>query len=252
MHTEQNTDINIIIQNCKKRNLENNQNNCVLIITGSLNPIHCSHIKTLQLVRKYLESHKSRQLNVLAAYLSPTHDSYVRDKLGRSDWITAADRCKLCEDVIGSDENIKSWISVAKGECNSNEFVDFDEVTLNLADFLNSELYESEKLLKHPLKVVYVCGLDHFNKCPYVRQLATKENVACAVLYRPGASDSLIKSLETKSPNLYYIALDDERETLVNISSTVIRQHYNSAKIDLTQFTYPCVIQFLEDKYNGK
>ena len=45
---------------------------CVLIITGSLNPIHCSHIRNLQLVKEYLENHTTRPLHVLAAYLSPT------------------------------------------------------------------------------------------------------------------------------------------------------------------------------------
>lgn len=51
---------------------ENYLFSCVLIITGSLNPIHKAHIKNLYRVRKYLENHNSRPLNVLAAYLSPT------------------------------------------------------------------------------------------------------------------------------------------------------------------------------------
>jgi len=45
---------------------------CVLIITGSFNPIHRSHIYNLQLVKKYLENHDTRSMNVLAAYISPT------------------------------------------------------------------------------------------------------------------------------------------------------------------------------------
>ncbi|CAF4529479.1 unnamed protein product [Rotaria sp. Silwood1] len=253
MHTKTNTDIDIIRENCVKRNYQEKENNCVLLITGSLNPIHRSHIKTLQLVREYLERHKSKPLNVLAAYLSPTHDSYVRNKLGQFDWISAEDRCKLCKEVILSDEDTKSWISVSKGESEFNEFVDFDDVSKNLAEFLNFELCESEKLLNHPLKVVYVCGLDHFNKCPYVEKLATEKNIACAVTYRLGASDHRIKALEEKSPNIYYITLDEEREKLVDISSTAIRQQcYNSAKTDLIQLTYPCVIKFLEDKYSKK
>ncbi|CAF1403417.1 unnamed protein product [Rotaria sordida] len=253
MHTKRNTDINIIIQNCTKRQLEEKNNNCVLIMTGSLNPIHRSHIKNLQHVRNYLEHHRSKPLNVLAAYLSPTHDSYVLDKLGHSDWISAEDRCELCEQVIGLDENTKSWISVAKGECQFNGFVDFDEVSMSFAEFLNYELCGPEKLLKHPLKIVYICGLDHFNKCPYVTQLVTAENVTCAVIYRPGASDSRIKNFEETLPNLYYIPLADERETLVDISSTAIRQqHHNPTKTDLTGLTYQCVIDFLEKKYGKK
>jgi hypothetical protein len=44
---------------------------CVLITTGSLNPVHRSHIKNLELVKKYLEQISPRW-NVLAGYLSPT------------------------------------------------------------------------------------------------------------------------------------------------------------------------------------
>jgi len=44
---------------------------CVLLTTGSLNPIHRSHIKNLELVKSYLK-HSKPQWNVLAGYLSPT------------------------------------------------------------------------------------------------------------------------------------------------------------------------------------
>ncbi len=176
-------------------------------------------------------------------------DSYVRHKLGDSDWIPAHKRSELCEKVIES-ENLGSLVSVAKGEFQQSRFCDFDEVTIELAEFLNSELYGDSKVLKHPLKIVYICGLDHFNKCHHVQQLTREKNIACAVIYRLGAPDNYIKSLPEKSSNIYYITLEDEREKLVDISSTAIRQQYrDSTNTNVDESTYPAVIEYLQNKY---
>jgi len=176
---------------------------------------------------------------------------YVRGKLGNSDWISAEDRCKLCEEAI-KDENLEDFISVSKGEIEYNTFLDFDEVSENLAKFLNSELCGSDKLLENPLKVVYVCGLDHFNKCPHVAQLAKRKNMACAVIYRLDASDNYIKTFDEKSSNIYYITLENERDKLIDISSTVIRQRYRTQlNTDSDNLSYPCVMKYYNDKLSS-
>ena len=178
-----------------------------------------------------------------------TSDSYVRSKLGVSDWIPADNRSKLCEEAI-EHEKLASLVSVAKGEFQHRTFVDFDEVTMQLAEFLNSELCGPDKLLKHPLKVVYICGLDHFNKCSHVEQLSREKNIACVVIYRLGARDNHIKTLIDKSSNIYYIPLEDEREKLVDISSTAIRQQYrNPTNTNVDETIYPAVAKYLQDKY---
>ncbi|CAF2076811.1 unnamed protein product [Rotaria magnacalcarata] len=252
MHTEENTNIDIIRQNVEKGQLQDKNNNCVLIITGSLNPIHRSHIKNLHLVRNYLENHPSQPMHVVAAYLSPTHDSYVRSKLDNTHFISAKERIELCEEAIKSDGDAKDWISVAKGESQFNDFVDFDKVSIRLAQFLNNKLHRPEKFLAHPLKVVYVCGLDHFNKCSYVARLAKVENMACAVIYRCGVDDYFIRRFHD-IPTLYYIPSENEHEQLVDISSTAIRETFmHHTNVDLTEFTYPCVIDFLRKMYREK
>ncbi|CAF1366557.1 unnamed protein product [Adineta ricciae] len=250
MYTKDNINLDIIKRNCQEKNVANEANNCVLITTGSLNPIHRSHLKNISLVKAYLEKHKDRPLNVLAAYLSPSHDSYVRHKLGEADWISGAERSDLCHYAIKHDK-LEDFVSVSKGELECRGFVDFDQVIIQLERFLNHELHKSQSIISHPLKVVYVCGLDHFNKCPYVETLAEAKNVACAVIYRLGASDDRIKRLQERNSKIYYITLDDERETLVDISSTEIRKRYRDSfqQTDTDEITYPFVQKYLTKKY---
>ncbi|CAF2134976.1 unnamed protein product [Rotaria magnacalcarata] len=68
---KENTNIQILIDNCTANRSENSPNNCVLIITSSMNPVHRSHIGNLELVKQHIEQ-SDRQWKVLAGYLSPT------------------------------------------------------------------------------------------------------------------------------------------------------------------------------------
>ncbi|CAF4189992.1 unnamed protein product, partial [Adineta steineri] len=59
-----------------------------------------------------------------------------------------------------------------------------------------------------------------------------------------------IKRLEEKSSNIYYITLDDERKTLVDISSTKIRKQYqNPTDSEFENLTYSVVNDYLHEKY---
>ncbi len=177
---------------------------------------------------------------------------YVHDKLGDRDWIPAEERAKLCEEAIES-ENLLDLVSVSKGEFQYDGFVDFDTVSENLAEFLNSTLCGPNKLLEYPLKVVYVCGLDHFNKCSYVVRLAKQKNMACAIIYRPGAIEDHIKAVQDRLSNVYYITLENDRETLTDISSTAIRKQYQTSNnIDFDELSYPCVTTYYKKKFDNK
>ena len=165
--------------------------------------------------------------------------------MGSRDYIRSEDRCRLCEKAI-QEENLQDFISVSRGECDwPHGFVDFDEVTKNLAEFLNSPETDGQLASIRPIEVVYVCGLDHFNKCSHVAYLAQEENVACAIIYRQGASDQCVRTLLQSSANIYYVPLDKDRSNLVDISSTVIRElHQNGNYAELDRLSYPCVSQY--------
>ncbi|CAF1398196.1 unnamed protein product [Adineta steineri] len=221
--------------------------NCVLLTTGSLNPIHRSHINNLELVKNYLEQ-SSPRWNVLAGYLSPTHDEYLRGKVGKAT-ISGRDRCDLCELAIEEHERqteTSHWLSVSRAEAEYyGGFIDFGPTTKALRQYLNSILLVSQRSLKNPVYVIYVCGLDHFNKCSDVRRLAREKYVKCAVIYRKECDEQNISKLD-ESSNIIYVPLDDDRKNLIDISSTEIRRRWEKSPHDINQFTYASVVDRLK------
>lgn len=180
-------------------------------------------------------------------------DSYVKSKLGSLAWIPAKDRCKLCDEAIQYEGNeVSAWISVSRGESEwPKGFVEFGPVTEDLRDFLNQTLVNEKRLLKNPLRVIYVCGLDHFNKCSYVQTMAKQKNIGFAVVYRSGYDETEIRDL-TKPPGAIYIPLTGERGPLSNVSSTEIRKFFENSSNNsgaITQFIYPNVREYMARKY---
>ncbi|CAF1429812.1 unnamed protein product [Adineta ricciae] len=256
MHNTRNTNINILLTSCEMRNLNHSRQNCVLITTGSFNPVHPFHFQNLLRVKDHLEREHQPPMNVLAGYISPTHDSYVHSKLGDSAWIPAKDRCRLCEEAIEYEgSKVSSWISVSRGESEWYEgFVDFCPVTENLRDFLNTTLVGQNNLLSYPLRVIYVCGLDHYNKCTYMERMAQQNNISCAIVYRRGCDEQQINR-SLKTTNVIYISLSKERTKLTDVSSTQIREYFQNPtanNMDVERNIYPSVRDYMRRKYRKK
>jgi nicotinamide mononucleotide adenylyltransferase len=110
MHSESTTDLSIIYSNLN--NLKSNKENVVLIKTGSLNPIHRSHISNMIKTKEYLEN--VYDFNVIGGYISPTHDRYVKGKLG-NEFISSKHRIEMCQKAI-QEENQQHWLAVDKAE----------------------------------------------------------------------------------------------------------------------------------------
>jgi hypothetical protein len=186
----------------------------------------------------------------------PYSDAYVRSKLGDPAWIPAKDRCRLSDEAIKYEgAEMSSWIAVSRGESEwSSGFVDFFPVTQNLRNFLNSALVTPGNFLKHPLRVVYVCGLDHYNKCSNVKRMADNKNISCAVVYRGGCDEQHI-SRSMKASGTIYVPLSKERSKLVDVSSTLIRQYFQSPKpqmANIEQHICPMICEYMSQKYRKK
>ena len=154
---------------------------------------------------------------------------------------------ELCEKAIKEEEQT-DFIVVSRGELDYGHFVDFDSVSMKLSEYLN-------KKLEQPITVVYVCGLDHFNKCSYVEQLAKEKNMACAIIYRLCSNDEKIKSIERKLPEkIYYLTLTDEIQSdkLIDLSSTEIRNLFATSTTDeqYEKTIYKCVLEFYKNKHS--
>jgi len=176
-------------------------------------------------------------------------DKYVQDKLGKTNLIPSIDRCKLCEEAIKNEgEAYSSWITVSDGESQwSPNFVNFDVVTENLRDFLNNSLWKRDNFLKHPLTVVYVCGLDHYNKCQEIDILVKQNHVAVGVIHRLNQDERNVQRFN-QLPNAFYIPLINNRNKNQDLSSTQIRNHYQNFKNDITAIPLgvcPAVHQYM-------
>ena len=84
-----------------------------LLLSGSFNPIHTQHVRALELTRHHLETLKYA---VVAAFLAPSSDTQVHEKLG-AECFLLAERIGLCRLAVAELD----WVSVCiKGEFSSN------------------------------------------------------------------------------------------------------------------------------------
>ncbi|CAF5050750.1 unnamed protein product, partial [Rotaria sp. Silwood1] len=121
------------------------------------------------------------------------------------------------------------WLSVDMAECMAPQFIDLASVTYSLQMFINQTLN-----LPKPVRVIYVAGLDLFNRCRGMTSLRRSPLGGVAVVYRPGQDDRFITSTHVQDgSNVFYVcANDDDMDTSGSesddISSTLIRERYKN------------------------
>ncbi|KAG2377729.1 hypothetical protein C9374_008814 [Naegleria lovaniensis] len=217
---------------------------CVLLSTGSYNPCHQMHIKTFQIIKKALESSYGKL--VVGAFISPSHGQYVSGKL-RDDYIETEARLEICKLSIDSEtnklkemygeENADDFLSVDRWEsavcC---EFIDFPDITFSLREYIEQQ-FPNENI-----QIIYICGSDHIEKCPYVLSFPTRLKCGAAILNRPSHSKSAAskQSSYKATEHIYWVDTTMEDEC----SSTLVR---NKAKLgeSISQWVYPEVESYM-------
>ena len=125
--------------------------NAVLLTTGSMNPTHKGHVDMLRLAKLELEKDG---WNVCAAFLSPSHDLYLRSKMMGFNFVPATQRITMANLAVQNYPwlYISDWESSQKGY-----WPDFTEVIDSLKQAITDRGISAHTF--------YVCGSDHARYC---------------------------------------------------------------------------------------
>jgi nicotinic acid mononucleotide adenylyltransferase len=184
----------------------------VLLTTGGMNPVHRGHVSMLNQAASRLER---AGYDVVGAWLSPSHDLYVRPKADnlQTVWLSAPLRVELAEMMVADDPlvAISSWESSTK-MVSPPYWIDFPDVCEKLKMELRRELGH---LNLGELNVFYVCGTDHAAKCSLYDGL---EGHGVVVVPRHGETPGA-----ENARNSVYVAAPAKESGISGISSTALR-----------------------------
>lgn len=125
--------------------------NVILLSTGSFAPIHNGHIEKLEVSKNHLES---LGMNVVAGYLSPSHDDYVLGKV-KDDRYNIFERVDFIHQKI--DEYKSDWLFLSPWEALWNcEPINFTTVMDYLKDYVYYHLEDCPEF-----EIYYVYGSDN-------------------------------------------------------------------------------------------
>lgn len=89
------------------------KNKIILLLSGSLNPVHYGHLEMLIKAKEYME--RCCNCTIVYAFLAPSSDKYVESKLG-SEAISLANRNEMCFMIAKGYDWIKVFIDgIASG-----------------------------------------------------------------------------------------------------------------------------------------
>lgn len=123
---------------------------CVLLSTGAHCPAHAGHIEAMLQARAHLQA---QGYAVLAGYLSPGHDEYIRQKTG-DQALDIHQRLALLQDLI-LEQGQGDWLRVDPWEGLFNTVaINFTLVIARLQAYLSRHWGQE-------IPVFYVCGADN-------------------------------------------------------------------------------------------
>ncbi|EGZ16244.1 hypothetical protein PHYSODRAFT_509104, partial [Phytophthora sojae] len=151
--------------------------------SGAYNPIHMLHIRAFYVARQYVES--NYKFPVVGAFISPSHDTYVRAKNRRNprEMITKRHRLALIETAVASS----SWIEVDKWEITRRRVLDYLSTLTHVREMCESHFP------RYRFHVMYVCGCNTVVKLSH--SALRDEGFGCITVCRPTQTDMVIKHL---------------------------------------------------------
>jgi nicotinic acid mononucleotide adenylyltransferase len=202
----------------------------VLLCTGSLNPVHVTHLRVFDIAAKFLKDQCA--IDCLVGFLSPSCDLYVQGKLG-ADAIPFRDRHRMC---VLSCEAHNADPGLLHVECDSweglqKDFFNFPTVRERMATLINEQFPDSG------IVVLYVCGSDHFLGCGLHRWYN------CVAIGRPSHP---MNAESDPARGIYLFEVSDEgyADLFGTASSTEVRRRIAN-KEPLDGIVYPSVAKYL-------
>lgn len=157
----------------------------VLVASGAYNPIHMLHVRAFYMARQYVES--NYKFPVVGAFLSPSHDTFVRAKRRRNprEMIPKRHRLALAEAAVASS----SWIEVDKREITRRRVLDYLSTLTHVREMCEAHFSRSG----FRFQLMYVWGCNTVVKLSHAA--LRDENFGCIVVCRPAQRESVVKHL---------------------------------------------------------
>lgn len=222
---------------------------CVILTTGAMNPPHRGHAALLHQARERLEA---GGYEVLAGWMSPSHDDYVGSKAARlgTRFFTAGVRLMIGSSVLSGDKflSLGAWEAQFDGR-----WPDFPEVTENLQEFLGS-LPEADSGLRGDssrVRVFYACGTDHADRCGLYRGvgLGPRGDMGVVVVPRAGETprgEDPKKLLFVASPAAGEVATFSStkvRDAILESNTRYLRTAVSPEAAQLISHPTPCQLE---------
>lgn len=210
--------------------------NIVLYFGGSFYPIHKNHIRTLEFIRQQIQSSFGSELNVIGAYIVPTHQSSLKKKLQTNQLLDVKTRLEM----IGLALQGSDWIDI-------DSFLVMQKTNIGLAqskrltqDYINRVLSKMEcndqvyRKSKSRVTCISILGVDNFEKIAKQIERELIIIIKNRVDFEFNLEENIAKfKLDKCRSNLLYLEDSSVKEP---ISSSMLREMVNSGDSRLQEF----------------
>jgi len=187
----------------------------IVVTTGSFSPVHDGHIDMLEAGRRAVEA---AGYTCVGGFLSPDHDDYISEKLGKQA-LPIHKRVKLIQEAV---QNI-SWINV-------DPWAGMFHVTsVNFTDIVHRLKLYVKKYIGKDIPIFYVCGSDNARFAK-----AFVKNGHAVIVNRPGYDDSTNEALIECEAMRIKLGVMDSSNIL-----TATNTNGNSSTMMRKSFVYP-------------
>jgi hypothetical protein len=201
----------------------------VLLTTGAMNPVHLGHVDMFARARRCLE--QEHGYCVLAGYISPSHEDYVRPKCAhfKQRYLGADVRLECVRRAVQASD----WLACGAWEAAPahGSWPDYPVVVKALQSYLGGQ--PDLRLGGHKCTVFYVCGLDHFQKCQLAAGLRPCSSLPGTSCVEPKAGVVAIpragKSAARSNLEKLVVGVTELNPELSDLSSTAVRKLLKSA-----------------------